>query len=93
MSSVSLKDASVISFGKWLMLFLRRDLSFGPSVDHILMCFSLGEGWGCLFNIFSLKGGAYSSIYGMYIFIVKYHYLKVTFQCFTIELLLIKASP
>ena len=50
----------MISSGKCLMLFLRQDSSFGPSVDRIFF-FSLGEGGGGrLFNIFSLKGGANS---------------------------------
>ena len=78
----------MISSGKCLMLFLRRDLSFSPSVDRIFFVFFLGEGWGCLFeggclfNIFSLKGGANSkggayleegansSIYGIDCFII-----------------------
>ena len=51
----------MISFGKCLMLFLRQDSSFGPSVDRIFFVFSLGGNvGGRLFNIFSLKGGANS---------------------------------
>ena len=43
----------MISFGKCLMLFLRQDSSFSPSVGRIFFFF-LGEGWGRLF-----EGGAY----------------------------------
>ena len=58
----------MISSGKCLMLFLRQDSSFGPSVYHIFFFFFLGGlGGGA-----NLKGGAYlkeganSSIYGNY---------------------------
>ena len=45
------------SFGKCLMLFLRQDSSFGPSVDRIFFVFFPWGGMGGrLFNIFSLKG-------------------------------------
>ena len=44
----------MISFGKCLMLFLRHDSSFGPSVDRIFLYFPLGRGGGSL-----QKGGAY----------------------------------
>ena len=38
--SLSLKDTAVIkSFGKCLMLFLRQDSSFGPSVDRVFFVF------------------------------------------------------
>ena len=64
---VSFKDAAVISFDKCLMLFLRQDSSFGPSVDRIFFFFSLGEGWrGRLFEegayliFLASRGGANS---------------------------------
>ena len=55
---VSLKNDAVISFGKCQMLFLRRDSSFGPSVDHIFFVFfSLGRGGGGAYLIFLVSRG------------------------------------